>query len=179
MLPVVFCLGLFFLSVSTVGAQWDASRFAWYSEAGANFASGLPIGNGRLGATVLGSAVEKIILNENSVWSGPLQQRTNPNAKAALAGIRQKLQAGDITGAGQSAMSNMAGNPTSPRAYHPLVNMGLDFGHGTGISSYNRRLDTFQGTATVSYVYGGVNYRSVWLSRSRELALIMTTAAST
>ncbi len=154
-------MAAFLVSGSTVAAAWDASRFAWYNaDAGGNFASALPIGNGRLGAAVFGSAVEKVVLNENSVWSGPWQDRANPSSKTAVSEIRRMLQAGNITAAGQSAMSNMAGNPTSPRAYNPLVNLALDFGHtSTGQSSYTRWLDTYQGTATVTYAHGGVNYR--------------------
>jgi hypothetical protein len=141
-------------------AAWDGSRFAWYtSDAGDDFKSGLPIGNGRLGAAVHGTATEKLVLNENSVWSGPWLDRANPKSKDAVPAIRQMLMSGDITGAGQSAMNNMAGNPTSPRAYNPLVNLGIDFGHGSGISSYTRWLDTNQGTAGVNYLHGGTNYR--------------------
>lgn len=142
-------------------ADFDGSRFAWYtSESGEDFKSSLPIGNGRLGATVFGNTIENLVLNENSVWSGPWEDRVNPTSKAALSKIRNMLVAGNITSAGQLAMSSLAGNPTSPKAYQPLVNMSLDFGHrASGISSYTRWLDTFQGTAGVSYTHGGVNYR--------------------
>lgn len=143
----------------TQGATWDGARFARYtSDAGSNFASSLPIGNGRIGATVYGTPAEKLVLNENSMWSGPFTNRVNSNSKNALSDIRQKLQSGSITAAGQSALQNMAGNPTSPRAYNPLVNMALDFGHSSGLSSYNRWLDTYQGTAGVNYTWNGVTY---------------------
>jgi hypothetical protein len=76
--------------------------------------------------------------------------------------IRELLISGDLTGAGQIVMDNLAAKPTSPRAYHPLVNMGLDFGHSSSqVSSYTRWLDTYQGTATVTYLAGGVNYTCV------------------
>src|SRR5512142_187451 len=100
------CLTLSLLLSPAICATWDASRFAWYTaDAGNDFASALPIGNGRLGAAVFGTAVEKIVLNENSVWSGPWQDRANPASKNALAGIRQMLVAGNITSAGQQALS--------------------------------------------------------------------------
>ncbi len=144
---------------STVGAQWDASRFALYtSDAGTDFASALPIGNGRIGAAVFGTAVEKIVLNDNSLWSGPWMDRANPASKDAVFSIRQMLQSGSLSAAGQSAMNNMASNPSSPRAYNPLVDMGLDFDHGTKLSAYTRWLDTHQGTTTVTYTHSGVNF---------------------
>ncbi|KAH8890711.1 hypothetical protein GQ53DRAFT_824434 [Thozetella sp. PMI_491] len=167
MIPVEKCLVLasfvwWFIAFAEgvdSSTPWDGSRFAWYTAEASNFAGALPIGNGRLGAAVFGSvAVEKVVLNENSVWSGPWQDRANPASNGAVTQIRQMLLAGNITSAGQLAMSAMAGNPTSPRAYNPLVNLNMDLGHGTGVSSYTRWLDTLQGTAGLSYAYGGINY---------------------
>jgi len=142
-----------------LGADWDGSRFAWYSsDSGNTFANSLPIGNGRLGATVFGGSVEKLVLNENSMWSGPWQDRVNRNARGAVDDIWKKLLAGSVTEAGQSAMSNLAGDPTSPKAYNPLVNMGVDFGHSSLGTGYSRWLDTYQGTAGVNYTLNGVSY---------------------
>lgn len=146
--------------LAAVKAQYDGSRFLWYQSAGTDFNSALPIGNGRLGALVYGSATEKVTLNENSIWSGPFQNRANGNSKGALAGIRSLLQNGDITGAGKSTLSNMAGNPTSPRQYNPLADLNVDFGHASGsIKSYTRWLDTYQGNTGVNYLYDNANYR--------------------
>lgn len=96
------------LAVSPLAsAQWDPSRFARYSgDAGNDFASSLPIGNGRLGAAIYGTGDEKITLNENSIWSGPWQDRANRNSKNALSGIRSQLVNGDITAAGQATLQN-------------------------------------------------------------------------
>ena len=142
------------------GAEWDGSRFAWYSsDAADDIHNALPIGNGRLGAAVFGGNVEKLVLNENSLWSGPWQNRVNQKASGAVEDIWKKLLAGNITAAGQSAMSNLAGNPTSPRAYNPLVNMAMDFGQDSRSTDYRRWLDTYEGTTGVSYTYGGISYR--------------------
>ncbi|KAK4149347.1 Six-hairpin glycosidase-like protein [Chaetomidium leptoderma] len=158
-------LVLGFAPVVDAAAAWDSSRFAVYtSDAGNDFRSAIPIGNGRLGATVFGTAVEKLVLNENSVWSGPWQDRANRNSKNAVPEIQRMLLAGDITGAGQSAMANMAGNPTSPKAYHPLVNMNIDLSHSSGVSSYTRWLDTREGTAGVTYLHGGTNYSREYIA---------------
>lgn len=47
----------------------------WYSEAAKDFHSALPIGNGRLGGMVYGgTALEKISLNEDTLWSGYLKK---------------------------------------------------------------------------------------------------------
>src|ERR1700760_1226108 len=41
----------------------------------------LPVGNGRLGAMVFGSlSLDRIQLNEESIWDGDLRDRNNPKA---------------------------------------------------------------------------------------------------
>ncbi|KAM7188127.1 Six-hairpin glycosidase-like protein [Naviculisporaceae sp. PSN 640] len=149
------------------GQGWDASRHAWYtSDSNNDWHNALPIGNGRLGAFAYGSIAEKLTLNENSVWSGPWQDRVNPRAKGAIQGIWNDLVAGRITSAGNSAMSNLAGDPTSPKAYNPLVNLDIDLGHGAlnSVSNYTRWLDTLEGTSGVSYVKNGVTYRREYVA---------------
>lgn len=93
--------------IPTSQAQWDASRYAWYNgDAGSDFASAVPIGNGRLGAAIFGTVDEVVKLNENSIWSGPWQDRANRNSKNALSNIRSQLMNGDITSAGSATLSN-------------------------------------------------------------------------
>lgn len=65
---------------------------------------------------------------------------------------------GDMTSAGQETLDSMAGNPQSPKQYHPTVDMAIDFGHSGTLGGYTRVLDTKQGTAMVTYSLGGVNY---------------------
>ena len=144
---------------SAAKGQLDASRFAWYTSPAADFASSVPIGNGRVAGTVWGGASELVSLNENSIWSGPWRSRANPKALGALPSIRSLLSSGNLTAAGQSVLANMASSPTSPQGYQPLGNLSLEFGHSSsGMSSYTRYLDTYEGTAFVTYNYGGVNY---------------------
>ena len=54
--------------------------------------SSLPLGNGSLGAMVFGDVNhERIQLNEESMWSGSLDDNDNPDAYPALAEIRTLL----------------------------------------------------------------------------------------
>jgi hypothetical protein len=102
--------------------------------------------------------LEKITLNENSVWSGQWQDRGNSKSLGALSSIRQKLMNGDMTSAGSETLDAMAGNPQSPKQYHPTVDMTIDFGQKGTLEGYTRVLDTKQGTAKVMYAVGGVNF---------------------
>lgn len=146
------------LSASLTTAQYDPSRYLYYTTPGTQLSSSLPIGNGRVAAAVYGTATENVTLNENSVWSGQWQDRSNSQSAGALSSIRQKLISGDLTGAGSQTLDSMAGNPQSPKQYHPTVAMGIDFGHSGTLGGYTRVLDTKTGTAQVMYTLGGVNY---------------------
>jgi len=142
---------------AAASAQWDPSRFLWYTSPATDFNSALPIGNGRMGGLVYSTPTENVSLNENSIWSGPFQNRLNPNAKGVVGQVRTMLEQGNITGAGQVALPNMAGNPTSPQQYNPLGSLILDFGHSSQ-ASLVRWLDTYNGNTGSSYEYNGVNY---------------------
>lgn len=152
-------LAALLLTTSAVQAQWDPSRHAYYSSGAANFQGALPIGNGRMAAVVYGTNVEKLSINENSVWSGTWLNRTSTRSAGALQGIRNQLKNGDLTAAGQAVLDNMSGNPTSPRQYHPTIDLLLDFGHSGTLQQYTRVLDTYLGTVNVTYNYQNVKYR--------------------
>jgi hypothetical protein len=149
-----------FLSVPLLAAivlAQDGSRTMWYQSAATDFASALPIGNGRMGGMVWGSNPERVQLNENSIWSGLWQDRVQSGGYNAFKSTRSLLAQGDITGA-NAALPGMYGNPTSPRMYSLFGDLYLDFGHSTGISSYKRWLDLTSGSAGVTYTYSSVNY---------------------
>ena len=61
-------------------------------KAAKNWEEGLPIGNGRLGATILGKISEEMItINEESVWYGPFRNRKNPDCIESVPKIRELL----------------------------------------------------------------------------------------
>ena len=142
----------------TVSAQWDASRFAWYTTAATDSHSAVPIGNGRLGAQVYGSAKERIQLNENSVWNGMFANRVNSKAKGVISSVRSQLVNGQISSANTNALPNMVGSPTSPQSYSVTAELDIDFGHKKTGTAYTRYVDTYTGTAWTTYTYEGVNY---------------------
>ncbi len=57
--------------------------------------SGLPLGNGALGAVVFGDVgAERIQLNEETMWSGSCQDSDNPDAAKHIDDIRRLLNEG-------------------------------------------------------------------------------------
>ena len=53
-----------------------------YNQPAVDFNSALPVGNGRIGGMIYGEAENELIkLNEDSIWSGGLRHRVNPDAQ--------------------------------------------------------------------------------------------------
>lgn len=54
------------------GPRFSPSESLWYRQPASDWSSqSLPVGNGRLGGTVFGGdRLDRVVLNENSLWSG-------------------------------------------------------------------------------------------------------------
>ncbi|MCP5515823.1 MAG: glycoside hydrolase N-terminal domain-containing protein [Verrucomicrobiales bacterium] len=88
-LPSLLLLG----TLTAVAAV--AAEELWFEQPANHFTRSLPLGNGRLGAMVFGGVdVERIVLNESSMWSGSPQDADRPEAWRALPEIRRLLLAG-------------------------------------------------------------------------------------
>ncbi|RYP80406.1 hypothetical protein DL770_006211 [Monosporascus sp. CRB-9-2] len=149
-------------AVSGCYAASQASHLLWYSApADRDFLAALPIGNGKLGASIHGYTDQELIrLNEDSIWSGGPIDRVNPKALSALPVIREQLNVGNLTEAGRTWQANFIGTPTTDmRAYQPAGELRLDFPHDlNGTARYTHTLDISNGINKLSYVYGNVTY---------------------
>ncbi len=152
----------------------------WYRKPAVDWNEALPLGNGRMGAMLFGGTViERIALNEDSLWYGGFRDRVNPNAKAALPRIRQLLREDRIQEATLLAEESLTGVPDGERHYEPLCDlilqqMGDDppIGlHGfrsmakrdmtkleKPVERYRRELDIDQGVAAVHYDMNGKRF---------------------
>ncbi|KAA5542982.1 glycoside hydrolase N-terminal domain-containing protein [Adhaeribacter rhizoryzae] len=110
-------LVLYFLQAFTLNAQSvqpavpPSDLKIWFMHPANNWNEALPVGNGRLGAMVFGGITqERLQLNEETVWSGKPEDFVNPQAKAALAPVRQLLFAGKYAEAQKMAQEKMMGD---------------------------------------------------------------------
>lgn len=118
----------------------------------------LPVGNGRLGAMIFGGTdLERIQLNEDTLWSGGPQDWNNAKAKEALPVIRRLIDESRHEEAEALSKASMMGPYT--QTYMPLGDLHIRFYHGNIVSNYSRELDLASGTANVAYRIGGVEYR--------------------
>ena len=134
----------------------------WYDQgAGTDWLRALPIGNGRLGAMVFGNAdVERLQLNEDTIWAGGPYDQSNPRGAGALAQIRQLVFQNQWGQAQTVIDQNFLGIPAAQLAYQTVGNLRLTFPNGSsGVSEYNRFLDLSTAVAGVTYLQNGVRYR--------------------
>src|SRR5690606_30300921 len=67
----------------------------WYTRAARTWVEALPVGNGRVGGMVFGGVgVERVALNDDTLWSGGPGDWNNPDAREALPEIRRLVAAG-------------------------------------------------------------------------------------
>ena len=122
---------------------------------------GLPVGNGRLGAMVLGKINEETLhINEETLWYGPDRDRKNPDALAHLADIRELLNKGETEEAQFLAKMALTSMPKYVNPYQPAGDLRICFlKHSGKVSGYLRQLDLEEAVACVSYEMDGVSYK--------------------
>jgi alpha-L-fucosidase 2 len=123
---------------------------------------GLPLGNGKLAALVMGTApVERVALNHEWLWRGREANRTIEPRHERLAEIRKLFFAGKVFEAGTLAnevlggKGGVSGEPNRVQPYQPAGDLWLEYEHGA-VSNYRRELALGRGVATVSYETAGL-----------------------
>ncbi len=130
----------------------DAMKISFSSPAKV-WEEALPVGNGKLGGMVFGLPyIERIQLNEDSVWYGGPQDRNNPSALEKLPEIRSLIMEGHIREAQELCTFALSGIPEEQRHYETLGNLYIEFdGTETEYSDYSRELDLSTATVTTSF----------------------------
>lgn len=149
----------------------------WYDAPAKDWNHALPLGNGRMGAMVFGGTVlERISMNEDSVWYGGFRDRVNPDARESLPRVRQLLREDRIQEAQELAELALTATPDGERHYEPLGDLilqqldgeppaglhGLRNLRGQDMTRYDRpaegyrrELDLQDGVHQVSYMRKG------------------------
>ncbi len=142
-----------------------------------DFHESLPLGNGRLGAMDCGGVeLERVILNESTVWSGGDYDANKYDAHKSLAEIRAKLFAGDILGAGEVLRKNFGWvgktfHSTQFGSYQTLGDLLIQSpDSATPATGYRRELNLMTGVATTAFTRGGVRFtRELVVSKKDEV----------
>jgi alpha-L-fucosidase 2 len=125
----------------------------WYDTPASEWTEALPVGNGRLGGMLFGNpAVERLQVNEESLWGGMNIPNNNPGALSHMPEIRKLILEGRIPEAFELSEKYISGIPSRIRSYQTLGDIYFHFTDTTGeITGYCRELDLETGIAKVSF----------------------------
>lgn len=145
-----------------------------------NWTAGFPIGNGILGAMVLGGVdQERIAFNHCRLWrENKLKNLENPKVAHHLPMIREKFFENKIQEANDLANELMGAQPfTGPDPFQPAGDMFIDFPGHEQLTDYQRELDISTGIVKIRYSYNGVSYlREVFASGTDGLVVVRLSA---
>lgn len=136
---------------------------------------GLPLGNGRLGAMVLGRLKEEtIFINEETLCYGPARERENPDAFRHLGEIRQLLLEGRVEKAAFLAKMALTSTPKYNNPYQPVGDLRLCFlNHAEKETHYEARLSLDEAIAKLVYELDDTQYeREHFISEAYQVLAI-------
>lgn len=155
------------------------------------FTESLPLGNGRLGAMDFGGIEqERIALNEDSLWSGSVQNADRTNAFKALPEIRRLLLEGknheaealvnrNFTCAGRGSANGRPAN-VPYGSFQMLGDLRLSFSYGSTnpVTDYRRELDLTTATGRTEFTRNGIKFtRDIFVSVPDQVIVIKLSAS--
>jgi alpha-L-fucosidase 2 len=151
-----------------------------YMNPAASWTAGFPIGNGIIGAMVLGgTSQERVALNHNRLWrENKLKGLENPKVAHNLPMIRQKFFENKIDEANQMANELLGAQKfTGPDPFQPAGDLFIDFPGQEQVSDYRRELDLSTGIVSIRYNHNGINFlREVFTSGPDNLIVVRLSA---
>ena len=182
-------VAIFCFAASLVCAASPSDLLLWFDTPARQFTEALPLGNGRLGAMIYGGIKEeRIVLNENSLWSGSRQNADRADAAQYLPEIRRLLLAGLNADAerlvyahfnclGQGSAQGH-GKDAPYGSYQTLGNLTITFPAGPSlIRNYRRELNLGSAIARVEYEQNGTRIiRETFVSAPDEAIVTRITA---
>lgn len=158
---------IFYLIVLALGGALSPAAGAqvyrlWYDSPAMTWTQALPLGNGKLGAMVYGNpGVERIQLNEETIWAGQPNTNLNPEAKDYLPQVRELVLAGKYKEAQALANAHVmpGANYNSGMPFQPFGELLVAFGGQGSYTDYSRQLDLSTARVQVDYRAQGVRYQ--------------------
>jgi len=150
----------------------------WYTKPAKLWSDAMPLGNGRLGAMLFGiPAKERILLNEETVWTGGPYNPTNTQGAEHLDEIRAYIFKGDYGRAHREFSRYLMGYPVEQQKYQPLGNLWLSFAGHEDYTDYRRDLNLDTALATVTYRVGDVRFtRRAFVSPVDQVIVVHVSA---
>lgn len=168
---------VFFVNIMTLQAQETAWKL-WYDQPASNWNEALPLGNGRLGAMVFGvPAMERLQLNEETIWAGSPNSNAHTSAKEAIPYVRRLIFDGDYQAAQELANEKIMSQTNDGMPYETFGNVYISFPGHQDYQDYYRDLNLEDATSTVRYSVDGVQYtREVLSAFEDDVIMVKLTA---
>jgi alpha-L-fucosidase 2 len=150
---LILLLGIIFFLPSSAQDKQKKLKL-WYRQPALQWDHAMPIGNGRLGAMVFGGVQsEKIVLNEESIWSHDGEYTDSKGAYKYVKEIRQLLFDGKYKEAEKLAAEKVMGDrlPSGTNTYQELGELTVDLMDHSDPQDYYRELDLETAITTVKY----------------------------
>ncbi len=146
-----------------------------YNTPAEDFTGALPVGNGRIGGMICGTAAEELIrLNEDSLWSG--KDSTDKELRGELSVVRELLLDGRTAEAEKAAFSALRGDTPDVRRFMPPIDLRISMKTEGKPKNYYRDLELTDAVSHVSYTVNDVRFeRSVFCSAPDEVMVIQIT----
>ena len=143
-------------------AKADSPHLLWYNKPAMTWTQALPVGNGVLGGMVFGTpTVERIQLNEETIWAGQPNNVCNPDAREYLPKVRQLIFDGRYKEAQELANEKVmpvGAGQNMGMPYQPFGDVSIAMPGHAAYSSYERFLDIDNARSVVRYSVDGVQY---------------------
>lgn len=133
----------------------------WYQQPAPEWMEAVPIGNGRLGASVYGGIdTDRIALNEITMWAGQRDEEQNDHCgPEKLAEIRKAFFAGDLEEGNRLTNEYLHGFSKSFGTHLPLGDIVMEFTYpDKKITDYRRELNLQNAVAKTTFKSGDVTY---------------------
>lgn len=163
------------ISCIVVVAQEDV---LWYNQSAQEWTEALPIGNGRLGAMIYGSAQnEQIQLNEDTYWSGSPHNNNKPEALTALTNVRKLIAEGNLAEAHEMVNSNFFSGINGMK-YLTLGSLFISYADHDEVTNYRRQLNIANALATTTYDCHNVHYEQTAFASLADNVIVVRIKAS-
>jgi hypothetical protein len=178
--PTILALILTLFGNVTIAQPPAEPLRLWYRQPAKQWVEAVAVGNGRLGAMVVGGvAQERIQLNEDTLWAGGPYNPANPDALGALPQVRELIFAGRYRDAHNLIGQKMMARPLTQMPYQCVGDLLLPFPDANVVMDYRRDLNLDTAVATVTYTINGVRYtREVFSSPVDQVIVIRLKAGS-
>ncbi|WPR77450.1 glycoside hydrolase family 95 protein [Algoriphagus sp. NG3] len=178
MQKIVFGLAFTFIAFCASSQELDKKLKLWYDQPASNWNEALPLGNGRLGAMVFGTpAMERLQLNEETLWAGSPNNNIHDRAKDALPIVRKLIFEGKYVDAQDLATKEIMSQTNHGMPYQTFGDLFVSFPGHADYSDYYRELDIENAVSTVLYKVDGVNYKREILTAFADQVIVMRLTA--